>query len=256
MVRSRTVLITSFAVGIASVFGAPVHDDNLSLRIHGVVDPNSSMNFGKFGRQILSEGVQVKGAQRYEGGGGETDLHSRGLSAADKVKFIRDRKKSLSAPQYLQFQRIDLAMKIGTLNSDQTRELDHVFKAIEGRTQTTINQQGSTGGEGSVVTDSGLQGITDESTRKKIEFVQRPQNWKKLTEAQKTRFNTNVDFLKRYPENTSILSTFDIYVNLVKKKPQAVKERSVFTFNPIQRHDGHAPARQTAEGLPVKDDMH
>ncbi|KAJ3981062.1 hypothetical protein F5890DRAFT_1537834 [Lentinula detonsa] len=224
MVRSRTVLITSFAVGIASVFGAPVHDENLSLRIPGAVDPNSSMNFGKFGHQILSEGVQVKGAQHstagYEGGGGETDLHSRGLRTADKVEFIENRINSLSSAEKLQFKRIQLAVKMGPLNSDRRKQLDQIFETVGGPTRTAIGQQGSTGGEGSVVTDSGLQGITDESTREKIEFVQRPQNWKKLTEEQKTRFNTNVDFLKSHPENTSILSTFDIYVNLVKPKPR------------------------------------
>ncbi|KAJ3742396.1 hypothetical protein DFH05DRAFT_1461505 [Lentinula detonsa] len=213
MVHSRTLLITSFAVGIASVFGAPVHDDNLSFRIPGAVDPNSSMNFGKFGRPVLSEGV--KGAQHspasYEGGRGETVLHARGLSAADKVKFIENKKASLSAADYWLFRRIELSMKMGTLPPDQIKQLDEVYQKVGG-------QQGSSGGEGSVGTDSGLQSITDESIRKKIEYVQR--NWKKLTEEQKTRFNTNVDFLKSHPENTSILSTFDIYVNLVKPKPR------------------------------------
>ncbi|KAJ3800550.1 hypothetical protein GGU11DRAFT_772947 [Lentinula aff. detonsa] len=251
MVRSRTLLITSFAVGIASVFGAPVHDDNLSFQIPDAVDPNSSMNFGKSERQILSEGVQIKGAQHspasYEGGRRKTVLHSRGLSAADKVEFIKNKQKSLSDAEYLLFQRIQLAMKKGTLHPDQIKQLDEVFQKVGG-------QQGSSGGEGSVGTDSGLQSITDESIRKKIEYVQR--NWEKLTDQQKTRFNTNLDFLKKYPENTSVLSTFDIYVNLVQKKPRAVKERSVPTFNPIQRRDGHPLTRQTAEGLPVKDDLH
>ncbi|KAJ3715560.1 hypothetical protein DFJ43DRAFT_1101981 [Lentinula guzmanii] len=252
MVRSRTVLITSFAVGIASVFGAPVHDDNLSFRIPGAVDPNSSMNFGKFGRPVLSEGVQVKGAQHspasYEGGRGETVLHPRGLSAADKVKFIENKKASLSVADYWLFRRIELSTKMGPLHPDQIKQLDEVYQKVGG-------QQGSSGGEGSVGTDSGLQSITDESIRKKIEYVQR--NWEKLTDQQKTRFNTNLDFLKNNPENTSVLSTFDIYVNLVQKKPRAVKERSVLTFNPIQRRDGHPLTRQTAEvGLPLNDDLH
>ncbi|KAH7874274.1 uncharacterized protein C8R40DRAFT_335311 [Lentinula edodes] len=96
-------------------------------------------------------------------------------------------------------------------------------ESIERRTNSQSAQgtgtEGSTGqGSEDPKVEELLNGITDEATRKKIELVKDPENWKHLTVQEKSKFVINVSFLENYPSNAHVPPLIDIYVGFVQER--------------------------------------